>query len=288
VGNRHHAAALIAIALPLGCRNPPTIHADDARVIDAAPPAPPPPRNTRIKGPLAGGFTSNKARYLALEPIFVSLDAKNIGADPLEFDVGGDYRGSYLPIRYGVYVREESGKKVCDIHDDPPMSLGGLGSVRRLGAGEAFRETFAINSVCPITTPGRYVVTIVRRFGKQFFSDAGSCDDMLASESIPKGTSPACAKFLEDAPLMATDLPLEILPYDQKALATELTPYATAAKSARDLGDQYEKTLYFQWLCRNVTCSCMTGPAFTKAADLEPFMTTTIAKLPPSPRTKCP
>jgi len=269
----------------LGCRQPPsTIHADDAHaVVDtSSPPAPAPKSVTRIKGPFKGGFAINKTTLIALEPIFVSIDAKNIAPDPISFDVGGDYRGSYLPIRYGVSVRDELEKKVCDIREDPPMSMGGLGNVRRLAPGESFRETFAINSVCePLARPGRYTMTIVRRFTNQFFTDAGSCDDMLASESIPTGTSPVCAKFLDAAPLMATDVALEILPYDPKSLAATLDPFVVTATSAKDIGDNYERTLYFQWLCRHVTCSCPAGPAFKVAADLAPFMTSVLAKLPP-------
>ena len=133
-------------------------------------------------------------------------------------------------------------------------------------------------------------MTVVRRFTNQFSSDAGICDDMLASEAAPPGTSAACTKVLDAAPLIATDFAIEITPYNPKALAATLDPLVTAAKTAKDLGDHYERSLYFQWLCRHVTCSCMTGPAFTTAADLAPFMTTTLAKLPPKlPATlKCP
>lgn len=286
----------VLLVLFLGCqRQTAPIQKDEARSVPShsapAPPAPPKPIS-RIKGPLAGGFSLNKTRYIALEPIFASLDAKNTDPGPISFDVGGDYRGSYLPIRYGVFVRDESGVKVCDIRATPPISFGGLGSARRLGPGESFRETFAINSVCEaITKPGRYIVTLVRRFSQQMFTDAGvSCDDMLATESIPPGTSAACAKFLDAAPIIATDLAFEVVAYDPKLLAAELDPYVVAAKSAKDIGDQYDRTLYFQWLCRHVTCSCGPGPAFTKASDLAPFMTSVIAKLPPTVPTKlrCP
>ncbi len=287
------AAALIGM-VPLGCHRPTSaIQADDARAApDTTPPPPLPPKHvSRIRGPLSGGFALDKQRYVALEPLFVTLDAKNTGEDPLSFDVGGDYRGSYLPIRYGVFIRDESGAKVCDIRATPPISFGGLGSVRRLGPGESFRETFAINSVCDaLTKPGHYTATLVRRFSNQFFSDAGSCDDMLATESVPPGTSPTCTKFLDEAPMIATDLAFEIVAYDPRSLAALLDPFAVAAKTAKDIGDQYERTLYFQWLCRHVTCSCGPGPAFTKASDLTPFMTSVIAKLPPGipPKLTCP
>jgi hypothetical protein len=248
---------------------------------------------SRVRGPIAGGFTLNKQRYVALEPIFASLNAKNTDPGPVEFDVGGDYRGSYLPIRYGVYVRDASGTKVCDIREKPPMTFGGLGSARRLGSGEEFRETFAINSVCDaIVKPGRYTVTLVRRFSHQFFADAGvtGCDDMLAGESPPPGATPACAKFLDASPIIATDIEIEIDAYNAKSLAAVLDPFAVEARTAKDIGDHWEHTLYMQWLCHHVTCSCGTGPAFTKPSDLAPFLSGVIAKLPASVPTalKCP
>jgi hypothetical protein len=206
----------------------------------------------------------------------------------MTFEVGGDYSGSYFPIRYGVYVRDETGKKVCDVRETPPMNMGGLGTVRTLAPGESLHETFAINSVCDaLATPGRYTVTIVRRFTDQFSAVGTRCDDMLASEAAPPGTTPTCVKFLDAAPMMATDVAIEIRPYNAKSLAVVLDPYVTELKAAKDVGDHYDHTLYFQWLCRHVTCSCMSGPAFTTAADLAPFVSTTIAKLPPTPTTHC-
>jgi hypothetical protein len=286
MGHRELLATLILVS----CKQPaPVIAADDARivVVDAAPPAPPAPI-TRARGPLKGGFTLERSRFVAGEPIFVTLTATNTDKGAVSFDVGGDYRGSFYPIRYGVLVHDAAGKKVCDNRDPPPMSLGGLTGPRALPPGETFRETFAINTACDLFAAGRYKLTVIRLFAAQIGSDAGvHCDDTLARETTPPGTTAACAKVLDAAPMIATDLIFELDPYDATRVAATLDPWVTSARTYKDIGDKWERTLFMQWLMRRVTCT-FTGPPLAKAPDVAPYYSAVIAALPKTPPKPCP
>ncbi len=288
MGCRELCAALFL----LGCKQPPApIAADDARVavVDAPKPEPVPAPVTRVRGPLKGQFSIEKTRFVAGEPIVVTLLATNTDSGKVSFDVGGDYRASFYPIRYGVLLHDSAGKKVCDNRDPMPMSLGGLTGPRTLSPGETYRETFAVNSACELFTAGRYRLTLIRLFTAQVGSDAGvHCDDTLAREVAPPGVTPACAKLLDGAPMIATDLPLELEAYDASKVAATLTPWVAEAAGYKDIGDHWHRTLYMQWMHRRLTCSFTGAPPLAKASDVAPFMSAVIAALPKTTPAPCP
>jgi len=285
-------AALLHFGCLFGCRKEtPTVALTDSAISPApsaqdAQPKDTEPKTTRIKGSLEGGFAVDRLQFVAGAPIIVTFLATNTGTAPMEFDVGGDSSGALFPIRYGLVVRDAQGAEVCNLAKSQPTGTGGLASSRSLKVGDRYREKFALNGACEgLLTPGKYTVTFVRRFDTLIAKDAGSCDPMLPGEVVPASASPACRTLFEASPLIASDVKLEVVPYDPKAIATTLEPIVSEAKTAKDLGGHYERLSYFQWLCRRVTCECKPP---TKPEELAPFMSAIVAKLPAAIPSKCP
>jgi hypothetical protein len=287
----------IALLVLLGCRKEtPTVAVTDSAVTapaieagHAAPDAEPQdagPKTIRIKGPLEGGFAVDRLHFVAGAPIIVTFAVTNTAKTPLTFDIGGDASDSLLPLRYGLVVRDAKGTELCNLQKSQPTGKGGVASSRILVGGGRFRDRIAINGACEaLLSPGKYSLTLVRRLDALGTQDAGACDPMMPSETVPPSASPACRAALEAAPLVASDIEFEVVPYDPKAIQSTLEPMVTEAKVSKDLGEHSERVAYFEWLCRRVTCSCK--PLKT-AADLAPFMSASVAKLPATIPSKCP
>lgn len=248
--------------------------------------APKAPEGTRIQGPVNGGFAVDRLQFLAGAPIIVTFLATNTGSAPLAFDVGGDAGTTLMPLRYGLIVKDPLGVEVCNTSKSPPATVGGLATTVTLKPNERFRDKIAINGACEaLLTPGKYTATLVRRLDAQIGKDAGTCDDLSPTETVPSTASPACKALLESAPLIASDVSFEVVAYDQKELAKGLEPFVAEAKKAKDVGEHPERLAYFQWLCRRVTCNCS---APKTAAELATFMSAVSDKLPASIPAKCP
>ena len=258
---------LLAVLL-LGCRTPQhtEVRADPApSATPKPPPAPPTPSPVhRVKGDLEGRFSAPISAIVA-EPIVVTMDVR-AGKSGMEFFNGGDQRNvANYPLHFAVKATDDTGAVVCDVVEKPPFpSFGGIGSDMKVAAGDAYRERIVINPACPaLATPGRYRVTIHRRFipSSLTFTKPGakyptSCDMAPIHETLPTGTEPECARLLATVASLTSELPIEILPFDvtKARAATE--------KTLKEIGkDEIARHRIERHLCGYVSCTCpKTGP----------------------------
>ena len=217
-----------------------------------------PPDESRARGSVRASFTAATHWVFAGDSIPIEVAVTNEGTDPLTFDVGGDYRGSFFHLRFGFVVRDEDGAVVCDTIASPPMSLGGLGTTETLAPGATHRETVHALPACrALLEPGTYRITITRTLTTGADPPAecgwGAFPDLTrgAAPSYP----PACSAALADVPQVTFELSVRVFPYARELLAAGLRDLAR--REARDpSGGGGPRIWYVQWLCREVRCDC--------------------------------
>ncbi|MGZ3419424.1 MAG: hypothetical protein ACXVEE_16240 [Polyangiales bacterium] len=277
--------ALLPLLMACACARPTVeIRSDDAQSKipqDASPPEIPLPKTvTRLRGPIEGEYAISPARAPAGLPLVVAFRVR--AKSPLEFDVGGDYRGGPWSLRHQIVVADEKGTVLFDAKKTPPLFLGGLMGPNKLAVDEERKEHFSVNSATDVLlTPGRYRVTFVRRLTRQHLgAPAGpsGCDDLLPSEDTST-EKPACRAWLDSFPQIASDVFIEITPYDREAILRDIEP--TIATSADAGWDEMRNVRlgWFQWACRRLSCSCPALPDPMHPAD---FMREVAKSLPAS------
>jgi hypothetical protein len=254
-----------ALALLVGCRAPQQteVRADPAPSVTVKPTPPPAPAPVnRVKGDIDGRFVGPTSAIVA-EPIVIAMELT--AKKPLTYFNGGDQRNAAnYPMHFSVKATDASGAVVCDLVEKPAlMSFGGLGSDMTVKAGDTYRESIVINPACPaLATPGKYLVTIHRRFAASTltFTKPGakyptSCDISPVHEALPAGTDPDCARLINGVPSLTTELPIEILPFD----ATKAR--AATAKTLKELGkNEIAHHRIERHLCGYVSCTCPKSP----------------------------
>jgi len=209
---------------------------------------------------------------MAGEPIFVQLTVTNTGESPIVFDVGSDYRGTLVHLRYNWIVRDEEGRVVCDLSRQPPTFFGGKGIEVTLPPHQTYFDTQLLNPACDaLVEPGRYVVTAVRRLTSyRQLPQADTrktlvCDDLFPVEgSAAPATRPAdraaCQKELARFPLVATDFVLEIEPWRKEAGRTRLGALVREAQAGEgDLSRRNARAWFFAYACERLRCDCPPG-----------------------------
>jgi len=246
-------------------------------------PSPPPthevpPNPTRIRGPIDGRFTLAKTAFVSGEPILAKFEVKNLGSTPLQFQIGGDYRGSpWWHLRFGMIVKRD-GKVLCDTIANAPISMGGLGTTVLLREGSTHTDSLLLGGVCEaLNEPGRYRVMLQRRLVLETTTDAGtgkpplSCDEYNSlPDPIPgdAGLPSSCIKSLEASPFVASELELDVVPYDGAKIAKVIDGLATAG----------DREWPMHWFCETVHCAC---PKKTSPFHDDPTWIRSVAKSVP-------
>jgi hypothetical protein len=256
-----------AFAMSFGCKQASTVVAQpdpSTRPVPSSPPSPTtPPDVTRLRGPIAGGYTLASARVVVGEPIVAKL-ALHSTKGPITIFVGGDQRNeANYPMRVGISVTDASGAVVCDSVDAPEiMSFGGIGSDQTFKEGETFFEGAVLNPACKaFAKPGDYRVTLHRRlaFMSMTVTLPGStvptsCDVHPVHENdLPKGLPAGCSKQLEDLPAVTSVLSLHVDPFD----AAKLRAAFAARLSESTTGVLQSRILLYG--CGFVACACPKG-----------------------------
>jgi hypothetical protein len=230
---------------------------------------------SRVRGDIKGGFALDRASYIVGQPIFATLELANQGTGPIEFDVGGDFGPALFPQRYQVIVRDEAGAVVCDAARDAPPPQGGGGYRAKIAPGEVFRETLVATPACKqLWTPGRYRMTVAR-----VLTTSPSCDGVSPPDTTQlaagapdpyRRRDAACMAGLAAAPAVATDVSIEIRPWDvtaARAWLVVLPDDARAAAERRELSREGAISAYAQWYCERVRCGCPDDVRFERADD---------------------
>lgn len=218
---------------------------------------------TRLRGPIAGGYSLASARVVVGEPIVAKLSVKSTKG-PLTVFVGGDQRNeSNYPMRVGITVTDAGGAVVCDSVDSREiMSFGGIGSDQTFKEGETFFEGAVLNPACKaFAKPGDYRITLHRRlaFMSMTTTTPGSsvptsCDVHPVHEDVlPKGLPPGCYKQLEDLPAVTSVLSLHVDPFDAAKVRT-----AFAARLAESNDVLHARVVTYG--CGFVACACPPSP----------------------------
>lgn len=277
--------AWVLVAL-VACRGPRAeVRPDPARSVTAAP-SPTPPVVVvvnRVHGDIDGRFTGPSVAFVG-EPIVVEMNVRP-KSGPLTFFNGGDMRNvANYPLHFAVKAMDASGAVACDVVATPPFpSFGGPGSDMTVKLGDGYRERVVINPACPaLSKPGSYRVTIHRRFitSSTVIRKPGaaypiSCDIAPVHETLPTWIDPGCAKLLEGAPSITTELPIEIKPFDAMKVRT------ATEKTLRDItGDEIVHYRIERHICSFVSCACPKSPT---DADLVAAIPLVLPKSFPAP-----
>ncbi len=157
---------------------------------------------------------------------------------------------------------KKDGKVVCATVEHPPMMFGGLGTNVTVAPKDTHRDHILLSGVCEsLNLPGRYRVLLQRRLMLGMTMDAGvgkvpsSCDESESmSDPIPRdaGLPLACVKALEASPFVASELDLEVLPYDPVKVTAAIEAFATAP----------HREWPMDWFCSAVHCACPKPPSY--------------------------
>jgi hypothetical protein len=247
---------------------------------------------TRVRGDVKGGIALDRPWYVVGQPMFATLEVTNQGKAPLEFDVGGDFGPALFPQRFQVIVRDDAGAVLCDASRDAQLPQGGSGYHAKLAPGEVFHETFVATPACKaLWTPGRYRVTVARVL------TSGTCDGVSPPDTTQlaagapdpyKKRDAACMATLAAAPAIATEVSLEIRPWDATAARAWLVTLPDEARTAaerRELSREGAIAAYAQWYCERVRCGCPDEVRFERVDD---WLTQALSVAPAAFPAACP
>lgn len=211
---------------------------------------------TTTTGDLEGSFELERTHVVAGQPLWARFTIKNTSSTPLSFDWGGDYRGSFFPLRYHVVVTDESGQQLCE--SSKMMCMGGLGVTKSVEPGAEYSERLLLNPTCDaFLQPGRYRISLTRSLTQDSKLPSG-CDalrvpDLTRADAPPAKMSNACFTALRTFPQVSSKLSLEVDSYDQSRLIATQKSEVQEIKRGVDPG---YRTWYFQWVCRRLRCDC--------------------------------
>lgn len=215
-----------------------------------------PTKVTTTAGAVEGGFELEGTHVVAGQPLWARFTIKNTDAKALNFDWGGDYRGSFFPLRYHVVVTDESGQQVCET--SKMMCMGGLGTTKTVEPGAEYSERLLLNPTCDaFLQPGRYRITLTRTLTQDSKLPSG-CDalhvpDLTSANTPPAKMSQACFAALRTSPQVSSELSLEVDAYDRSRLVA--TQESEIAEISQGVDPGY-RTWYFQWVCQRLRCDC--------------------------------
>ncbi len=103
-------------------------------------------------------WTPEKESFRVGEKINLKMEIRNVGAEAMAFQVGGQQRGSRdNQFRFLAYRSAGGGESVPDTGD--PEHWGGRGFLKILKPGETFSRTVELNDWFTFTEPDTYSVT---------------------------------------------------------------------------------------------------------------------------------
>jgi len=161
-----------------------------------------------------------KPQFFLGENVLVDFCVVNTSDDPLEIEVGGDYRGSSRSLRFKVEVRDASGAVVAD-PDPNPMNFGGIGYSPKIAPGKRWCQSLPLMRYARIEAPGTYTIKATHDLGWK-------------GEMAPTGT--ATVKFV-----MPTAAQAEAVVADMASLPAD--PNSSAGKVSAEYQDF--STLHF-------------------------------------------
>ncbi|MDB4930963.1 MAG: hypothetical protein JWM10_3447, partial [Myxococcaceae bacterium] len=244
---------------------------------DAAPPGAAVVR--RVRGAVEGQIVPERFVYAVGEPILVRMELRNTGTAALRFAFGGDWFGRLVPMRYAWRVWDERGALLCDLGRPVAggSAGGGGGGTVELAPGGTHRETHLLNDACDaLARPGRYRLEVVRVLSRpdalRRTRDGGVveqwCHDLTPPDltALPAGSpdphgrrSVACMDALRQFPVVVTEFPLEITPWDARRLRATfgaLPAEREAAARADDPSREGSLGAFGQWFCARIRCDC--------------------------------
>lgn len=104
--------------------------------------------------PYRASLSSARSHYFLGENVLIEFCLTNTGDQPLELDVGGDYRGAPRSLRFQVEGWDAAGRALADPHPNP-VCFGGLSCRPRLKPGESFRASLALPHYRRVARAGR-------------------------------------------------------------------------------------------------------------------------------------
>ncbi len=179
----------------------------------------------RTRGDVRGGLEVDGTTFVAGAPIVWRFVVENAGTTPIAFQDGGD---SYAqgPLHFTWLVRDAAGSVECDLRASPePMAGGGGSSKRVLAPGERIATWLAPQVGCPaLSVIGRHRLRVVRILTQDGEAPA-SCSTILVPDTT---TTPIddrgvtldreCEAFLLASPAVASEVEIEVVPYDVDAV----------------------------------------------------------------------
>jgi hypothetical protein len=102
--------------------------------------------------------------FLLGENVLIHWTLENTGAEPFEFGMGGDYRGSTRALRFTVTATDAAGK-VAEDPDKEHQNFGGLVGPNKLAPGGKKTESLALTRYCQIDAPGTYTIRVEHDLG---------------------------------------------------------------------------------------------------------------------------
>ena len=133
--------------------------------------------------------------FPALPRLDVSLVNCDVGGEAVPFTRGGDYR-SGRQARWRVEARDEAGTPLPV--RGPGFGMGGgLFSIGRLGPGEKWGTSLAVESFVPALPPGRYTLRVLYH-DSVCLADEPAVDGLIVCASGPLTLTVAPLVFAED------------------------------------------------------------------------------------------
>jgi hypothetical protein len=227
----------------------------DANADPRSPPA------TRTRGAVQGEFVPEVTRIVVGAPFIVRFTMKNTGPQPLTVTIGGD---SYAQgqLRFAWLVRDSGGDVVCDLRGRPESMAGaGAQGDKTFAPGETYETYLAPQRGCPaLSQPGRYQLRGVRVLVHD--RDAPTCAAILPPDTTVEPLDDRgvpleepCKTWLLGAPAIATEMTLEVAPYDPEAVRTAIDEALVEQNEQRD----HELSNYGTWLCLTAGCEVKWG-----------------------------
>jgi len=134
-----------------------------------------------VTSPLTAMLEFDKSSYYLGEPVLVHFGLKNTSDMPVEFNMGGDYRG-IRETRFIVTATDAHGKVVPD-----PFTrvncMGGESGGHTIYPGETWWHSLALWNYREFTQPGRYTVRVTHDLGWNGNSD-------IPLHGVPRGATP--------------------------------------------------------------------------------------------------
>jgi hypothetical protein len=170
---------------------------------------------------------------------------------PVAFQDGGDWYAPG-PLHYTWLVEDGAGAVECDLRARPvPLAGGGGAQLVTLARGERHEIWLAPQTGCDaLTRPGRHHVRVVRILTVDERAPAGCATILVPDTTVEPiddrgvALAPECAAFLLAAPAIASELDIDVLPYDADAVRSAITA------ELADTGEQHGHALdqYATWL----------------------------------------